>query len=55
MKYPRSVVVAIISIITQGEFHSTFSQHVANGFQVLIVGYNLEVKKVGQAVSVFPI
>ena len=55
MKYPRFVVVALISVITQGKFRFIFAGHVANGSRVLIVGYSLEVKKVGQAVSVFPI
>lgn len=55
MKYPRFVVVALISVVTQGEFDSpnlfVTTAHIA---QVLIIGYELEVKKIGKVVSTFP-
>ena len=55
MRYPRFVVVAILAIVTQGKFDSpslfVVSAHIS---QVLIIGYELEVKKIGKVVSIFP-
>ena len=55
MKYPRFIVVALISIVTQGKFDSPspfiITAHIP---QVLIIGYELEVKKIGKAVNIFP-
>ena len=54
VKYPRFVVVAILAIVTQGNFHSP-SLFVINAhiLLVLIIGYELEVKKIGKEVSIF--
>ena len=55
MKYPRFVVVALISIVTQGEYDSSNpALIIAHNPPVLIIGYELEVKKIGKAVSIFP-
>ena len=55
MKYPRFVVVALISIVTQGECDSPNPFVItAHNPPVLIIGYELEVKKIGEAVSIFP-
>ena len=54
VKYPRFVVVALISIVTQGEFDSpSLLVITAHVHQVLIIGYELEVKKIGKVVSIF--
>ena len=55
MRYPRFVVVALISIVTQGNFDSpSLFEITAHIPQVLIIGYELEVKKIGKVVSIFP-
>ncbi len=48
IKYPKALVITLLSIVTQG-IYSSFSTHsgVANACSVLIVGYELEVRKVG--------
>ena len=54
MKYPRFVVVALISIVTQGKSDSpSLFIITAHILQVLIIGYELEVKKIGKVVSIF--
>ena len=55
MRWPRFVVVALICVVTQGKFGSpglfVLTAHIS---QVLIIGYELEVKKIGKVVGIFP-
>lgn len=51
LAYPRFIVVALLSIVTQGKISQVLPPQNTDARTVLIIGYELEVKKVGVTVS----